>query len=84
VLTHRRTKARAWTRDVADIELPAGKRVSWRVNGGFWSPFTPVDSSGRLRVQHPRLLLDDAHVIEVRTEDGELFQAWLDPATHGH
>lgn len=83
VLTHRAAKALAWTGDVAELEVPAGERVSWRVNGGFWSTWTPVDSSGQLRVQHPRLLLDGAHVIEVRTEDGELLQAWLDPAAHG-
>lgn len=81
-LTHRSAKARAWTRDVVELEAPAGERVSWRVNGGFWSTWTPVDASGRLVVQHPRLLLDRAPVIEVRTGDGELLQAWLDPATH--
>jgi hypothetical protein len=80
---HRVARARSWAGDAVDVELPSGARVSWRVNGGFWSPWTRVDSSGRLRVQHPRLLIDGAPVVEVRTDDGVLAQAWLDPSARG-
>lgn len=81
-LTRKAAKPLGWSRDAVELEAPAGERVSWRVNGGFWSTWTSVDSSGRLVVQHPRLLLDGAPTIELRTLDGALLQVALDPSTH--
>ncbi|MEW5743581.1 MAG: hypothetical protein AB1938_32010 [Myxococcota bacterium] len=81
-LTRKAAKPLAWSRDVVELEAPAGERVSWRVAGGFWSAWTDVDSGGRLVVQHPRLWLDGAHHVELRTEDGELLEVSLDPSSH--
>lgn len=51
----------------ARLELREG-RYSWRVDGGFWSTWTTTQ--GTLTVEHPRLRLGGAHVIEVRDESG--------------
>lgn len=81
-LTRRLEQPVTWARDVVEVPLPSGQRVSWRLNGGFWSFWTPVDSTGLLRVQHPRLWLDGAQALEVRTERGELLQVTLEAAQH--
>lgn len=75
-------RALKWSRDVVELEASPGARLSWRVNGGFWSPWGTVDGGGKLVVRHPRLWLDGAHVIEVRTEDGQLMQVSLQPSEH--
>jgi hypothetical protein len=80
-LTRRAAKPLAWSRDTVELEAPAGKRVSWRVNGGFWSTWRDVDLGGRLIVRHPRLWLDGTHRLEIRTADGSLLDVELDPAT---
>lgn len=61
-------------KDAASLEARVGVAYSWRVDQGLWSTWQQADSLGRLSVQHPRLLLGGAHVIEVRTPEGETQQ----------
>ena len=56
----------------ASLELAVGRRYSWRVDGGFWSTWQEPNPLARLDVEHPRLLLGGAHVIDVRTESGDV------------
>ncbi len=62
------------SQDAASLEAMVGRRYSWRVDGGLWSTWQEPNSMGRLELQHPRLLLGGDHVIEVRTEAGEVQQ----------
>lgn len=62
------------SKDAASLEARAGSEYSWRVDQGLWSTWQKTDAMGRLQVQHPRLLLGGAHLIEVRTPEGELQQ----------
>lgn len=56
----------------ATLETLVGRKYSWRVDGGFWSTWQEPNTSGQLAIEHPRLLLGGAHVIEVRTQSGEM------------
>ncbi len=62
------------SKDSASLEARVGQPYSWRVDQGLWSTWQKTDSTGRLQVQHPRLLLGGNHVIEVRTPEGEAQQ----------
>jgi hypothetical protein len=57
--------------DTASLEARVGERYSWRVDSGLWSTWQVPETTGRLAVQHPRLRLGGAHVIELRTALGE-------------
>lgn len=61
----------------ASVELRPGVEVSWRVQGGFWSPWARVGDSGRLVIEHPRLRLVEPHLLELRTRDGHRLEARL-------
>lgn len=55
-----------------------GSEFSWRLNGGFWSPWTP---RSRLEIGAPVLRLAGRHVVEVRArEQGVAESADLSPA----
>jgi len=54
----------------AKLMVPEG-RYSWRVDEGFWSTWR-MSIDGAVEVDHPRLLLGGAHVIELRNSDGEV------------
>lgn len=56
----------------ASLETSVGQRYSFRVDDGFWSTWMTPNTSGRLEIEHPRLLLGGEHRIEVRTESGEV------------
>lgn len=59
----------------ATIELSAAGEYSWRVDRGLWSMWqATVPGSTRLELAHPRLHLDGAHVVEVRSPGGEVQQ----------
>lgn len=55
----------------ATLQTLVGKQYSWRVDRGFWSTWQAPNSYGQLAIEHPRLMLGGAHVIEVRTPEGE-------------
>ncbi len=52
--------------------------VSWRVDEGLWSPFTPV---GEIHVRHPSLLLPGRHGIELRARRSDDYTS-LDPTPY--
>jgi hypothetical protein len=62
------------SRDSASLETGVGRQFSWRVDQGLWSTWQKPDAMGRLQVLHPRLLLGGAHVIDLRTPEGETQQ----------
>mgnify|MGYP001364675682 CR=1 FL=1 len=45
------------------------QEYSWRVPGGLWSEWKKPSTTGWLEVEHPRLMLDGKHVLELRTRD---------------
>jgi hypothetical protein len=47
------------------------QEYSWRIQDGLWSDWVHPSATGVLEIQHPRLLLDGRHVIEVRTKDAQ-------------
>ncbi|MBL8915989.1 MAG: hypothetical protein JNM17_35145 [Archangium sp.] len=56
----------------AELTTLVGRKYSWRVDGGFWSTWQEPNTYGQLAIEHPRLLLGGAHVVEVRTQSGEV------------
>ncbi len=69
---------RSWSAAGAELLVPPGVELSWRLNGGFWSTWQRAGSDGLVTVRHPRLLLDAAHSLELRTRDGALTSVRLD------
>lgn len=47
------------------------QEYSWRLAGGLWSEWKRPGATGWLEVEHPRLMLDGRHVLELRTRDAE-------------
>ena len=63
------------SRAVLKVEGIAAAEYQTRVNGGFWSTWRPAGIDGLLEVNHPRLLLNAEHQIEVRMRDPRAPQA---------
>ena len=58
------------SKEAVELIAPAGTTLSWRLDRGFWSPWLKVDSSGKLLVKHPKLMLDVDYVLDVVTPEG--------------
>ena len=67
-------RAASKSKDLASLDTGIGRQFSWRVDEGLWSTWQKADAMGWLQVLHPRLLLGGAHVIELRTPEGETQQ----------
>lgn len=57
---------------IARITGLGTQEVSFRVDDGFWSTWRLPDSFGQAIIEHPRLTLPGAHVVEVRGADGRV------------
>lgn len=56
--------------DGVELLAPAGTTLSWRLDGGFWSPWLTVDPSGRLVLRHPKLLVHAEYLLDLVTPEG--------------
>jgi hypothetical protein len=53
------------------VRANGAKEFAYRINGGIWSRFAPLASSGLIDVSHPLLMLSGKHRVEVVTRSDE-------------